>query len=216
MDKGLVFDLKIFSAEDRIRRNLLGIRSSVSQENGLIDQQSFTLIQGQTLSIPNLPLSVYFSLYANRLVSVLGKLPGQENAILFPPQSLFLLEGGLRDVEITNNNTENVTVTITRLSRTQVVYINELTLFTFPAFARIIPLGFVVQDINKMVVQTQSFISLTNDQVSAPSTNQINKYKIVDSDGTPNINGDHLMYLDDNITQNNSSGTLQLWIGQLA
>jgi len=116
MERGIVFDLKLYSADERIRRNIFGVRTSKTELNGIIDQQSFTLTTGQSFAIPNLPNCVSFVLYSNLPVVVQGDIPDDASGVAFPEMSLLALTSGLNNVTVTNTNTDSASVTLTRLS----------------------------------------------------------------------------------------------------
>lgn len=94
------------------------------------------------------------------------------------------------------------------MPRTQVV---------FPMLARITALPQSVQNIGNLVVMDVTLAPFTNDQVTAPGLGPqvVEKYRICDANGTPTNFGSHIMYLDDNVTQQNFSGTLALWVEEL-
>lgn len=186
-------------------------------ENETLSTNTHTLPVGGILDLSHLNTVTMLVVSSNKPVYIEGIINGMTQKTVFPDQATFVLTCPITDVVITNNSTASARLTITYIDIADLAeYLVPMSLVTFAAFSRIAPLGFTVTTLANVRVQNLGLEYLVNDQVSAPSTSAVGLYRICNSDGTPNPNGDHIMYLDDNITQSNASGTLQLSVGELA
>jgi trimeric autotransporter adhesin len=82
---------------------------------------------------------------------------------------------------------------------------------TFPAFARYAPIGTSIVDITKTVASYTGAAALTR---QANTANVFQGYTIVDSAGNYSPTGDHLFISDADFAGSNTTGTLQLDIGE--
>ncbi len=215
-NRALIFDLKVESADSQIRRNLLSIRSGVTQANGYIDQQAFTVPAGGTVNIPDLPMTFRVCVYSQYPLYIQGTVTGASTQSNFPGQMLFILDTGVTGLTLTNTGTTDSPVFMTRLSTIAPInsYVIPPTLLTFPAYSDLVPIGAAVTNLSKVVVTDIAYNPLVNDQVDAPSLTIGQAFRICDSSGNANITGSYLMYLNQAVTGMNTSGLLQLWIYQ--
>lgn len=219
--KSLIYDIKVESADMIIRRNLLSVRNGMTQSSGYIDQNSFVVPAGGNVSIPDVPICYRLFIYSSLPIVIEGTPPGG-SLTTFSGQTMFAIDGGLSGLILTNTGTVDAAVNLIRLATTNPSsggtlpppYAINPTLLTFPAFAYIVPIGASVTNLAKVVVTDTAYNPLINDQVDAPSTSIGQKFRICDSLGNANSTGNYLMYLNQAVTNMNSSGLLQLWIYQ--
>lgn len=212
----LVTDVRLYAADNRVRRNILAVRTSVGADDAYTDSQSVTIRAGKTLALADLPQCIGFTLYAQKPLFVSGTVDGNAVATTFTAQTFLSMSTGFNGVIISNNNTSDVLVNIVRISLSEVAYVIPRHLVTFSQLSRIAPIGSVVTILANVVVQDVTLYPLVNDQVIAPSNSAGERFRICNSDGTPNATGAYIMYLNDIVTQQNFSGTLQLWVGERA
>lgn len=213
-NRALVYDLRQYSADEKVRRNILGVRTAVSRDSAYVDQGSFVIKAGKTLTLNNLPQCLAITIYAKYPVFISGAVDGNATPTSFTGQTLFNLTTGMNDVSITNNNVEDVSVTVIRFSASEAEFVISRRLITFAPLSRIAPIGASVTNIANVVVEDVALFQLINDQVIAPSNSAGQRFRVCNADGTPNVNGAYIMYLNDIVTQQNFSGTLQLWVSE--
>lgn len=153
---------------------------------------------------------------SNKPLYIEGIISGMAEKTIFPDQATFVLTCPITNVVITNNSDATARLNVTYIDISDLPeYLVPMSLITFGAFERIAPLGFTVTTLANVRVQNLGLDFLTNDQATAPSTSAVDLFRICDIDGTPSPVGAYVMYLDDNITQANASGTLQLSVGEV-
>lgn len=213
--RALTSDMKQFISDDKVRRNILSVRTSTSKEDGYVDQGSFIVKAGKSINVPDLPQCLAATVYCDKPVYVTGLVDGNLTSTNFPAQTLLSMTVGLNNIVVSNPNTEDVSVTVIRLSQSEADYMIARHLVTFTPLSRIAPIGSAVTILANVQVEDVALFPLTNNQVIAPSNLAGQTFRICDSLGVASPTGDHIMYLNDVVTQQNFSGTLQLWVAEV-
>lgn len=215
--KTLTLSLNVFSADSQIRKNLLAVQTGITQDLGMIDERTFTVPSDSTIVVSEITNTKAVALYSKYPVHVTTQVESNPS-ITLSNQTMFLTTTEVGSLTIYNPGTKASVVTVIRLSDSEdsVSYVIPRHLVTFSALSRIAAIGYTVTDLSKVAVEDVTLFNLTNDQVTAPSNTAGQKFRICDSNGTPNPNGAYVMYLNDIVTQQNFSGTLQLWVSQRA
>lgn len=215
--KTLTLDLRAYSADERLRRNVLAIRTGLTQDLGMIDERTLTVPTDTTIVVSELSGTKCVALYSKYPITVTTQVEANPT-ITLQNQTLFITTTEVGSLTLYNPGTKDSTVTILRLadSGDSVAYTIPRHLITFPVLSRIAPIGYTVTDLSKVVVQDVALFNLANDQVTAPSNTAGQKFRICDVTGVANPNGAYLMWLNDVVTQQNFTGTLQVWIEQRA
>ncbi len=213
----LVFDLKLFSADSKLRQNLLSVRAGVTQDPGYLKSDGLSLDTNESILLPVVDGTKAFCLYATRPVNVTALVDGNLTPTVFESQTLLLVTSNMTDVRITNLLPGRSTITVNRLAivvSTPVYGPMQRQLITFPALSRIAALPQAIISLGKVVVQDVTLATFGLDQ-STPfggGAGVFERFRICNSDGTPNATGAFIMILDDMVSQQNFSGTLQLWV----
>lgn len=211
----LITDIKQYTADHRLRRNILSVRTSVSTDNAYTDVQTVVIKSGKTLVLTDLPQCISFTLYCPLPVYVSGVVDGNLVATSFTGQTFVSMTTGFNGVSVSNNNTTDVLVSITRMSQSESAYMIARHLVTFPMLSRIAPIGASITVLSNVFVEDVALFPLVNDQVIAPSNSAGQRFRVCDSLGVATPTGNYIMYLNDIVTQQNFSGTLQLWVGEV-
>lgn len=217
----LVFDLKLFSADTKIRKNLLSARTAVTKDPAHLKEDGLSLGPGEITSLPTVDNTNALCLYSTVPVKVTTRVDNNVANTVFENQTLLVITSNVSSVALENTSLQKATIFVARLAlynpATPVQPIPR-QLVTFSALSRITALPQAITNIGNVTVEDITLFVFTNDQVTAPAVGgaSANKFRICNSDGTPNSNGAYLMILDDLITQQNFSGTLQFWIEEVA
>jgi hypothetical protein len=215
-NQSLVFDLNTFVADSRIKRNILSTRTGLSSDNAFVDEKTFSITAQTFETLPDLGNTQAICIYSTQPVSVTANVDTSVTPTVFPTQRVFILTCSVSSLKIENLNLVDTMVNVIRLAApvSTTSYRIARHLVTFAALSRIAPIGSSVTTLSKVVVQDVTLALLVNDQVTAPAPGVTLKYRICNSDGTANPVGAYIMYLDDTVTQQNFSGTLQLWVAE--
>lgn len=221
-EKSLIYDLKLFAADSRLRENLLSIRAASSADPAFLKEDGFSLNPSDVVTLQALAYNNSFCLYASSPVEVETLVDDNNDPTVFKEQTLLVITSKVGEVTITNTGDNKSTVYVARLGYASlpvppVPDVIPRQLVTFDALARITDLPQAITVLANVRVEDITLFPFTNDQVTAPGTGPTvqNKYRICDSDGTANVHGAYIMLLDDNVTQQNFSGTLKVWIREL-
>ena len=215
--KTLALDLRIYSADERLRRNLLAVRSAITQDLGMIAERTLSVPPDSTMIVSEIVGTVGVVLYSKYPITVTTQIEANV-PVTMTNQTMFVTTTQVRSLTLYNPGTKTSVVTIIRLANSgdALDYTIPRHLITFPMLSRIAPIGYTVTDLAKVEVEDVALFNLTNDQVTAPSNVAGQKFRVCDVSGTPNPNGAYLMYLNDVVTQQNFTGTLQVWVQQRA
>lgn len=218
-DKTLVYDLKLYSATQRIGQNILSVRTASSAPNAYIKEDSFTLLQYKSMVLETLENTSSFCLYSTQPVDVELIVDNNIDPIILLGQTMTVITSNVESVTVANPNKKTASVTVARLAGIleavpDVPDILPRTLVTFAFLSRITELPQDIVNIDNVIVEDVTLFVFTNNQSQSTGTGAAykNLFRICDADGTPNDNGRYLMLLDDDVTQQNFSGTLQFWI----
>jgi len=221
--RSLIYDLKLFSADSRLQRNILSIRAGASAKQANLVEDGFTLGAGEIHTLQNVNNTISFCLYSTQPVGVVARIDNNIDDTLFENQTLLTITSKVENIEITNSGNKSATVYVARLGdfitptppNPDVIPRQQVT---FAPLSRVTALPQNIQVLANVRVEDTTLEPFYNDQVTAPGTNPstVTKFRICNADGTPNATGSYLMILDDNITQQNFTGTLQFWIREIA
>lgn len=219
VNKTLVMDLSASNADTRIRKNILAARAAIASTDGTLDERNLIIRASNFQVLDEIPNTKTLLLYSTQPVNVTTRVAGNVSDTVFSGQTLTVITSGVGSVRIENAALKTANVSVIRLAEggTSVSTRISRRLITFAQLSRIAPIGASVTTLAKLLVQDVTLATFVNDQVLAPgstaSHNQ--KYRLCDSDGTANATGAYIMYLDDVVTQQNFSGTLQLWVEEV-
>lgn len=213
----LVFDLKLFSANTQIRQNLLSIRTGATKDPAYVKEDGFSLGAGESIAMNDNITTGAFCLYSKFPVTVTATVDSAVAPTVFENQTLLITTSSLKNITVANPGTARTTISVVRLSLVvPIVPVQPMArqLITFASLARIAALPHAITTLAKVIVEDVTLAIYTNDQVTAPGLGAgvFEKFRICNSDGTPNPTGAYIMILDDLVSQQNFSGTLQLWV----
>lgn len=219
-DRTLVLNLQATDADTRLKRNIISVTSAIAQSQGTIDEKGLVLKAGNSITLATMTETKAVVMYSTQPITLKTQVVGNATVTTFLGQTLFVTTGGVADIELENEGTKDAVVSVIRIAESvgTMNYRIARHLVTFSALSRITAIGSAVLDLTKVEVQDVTLATFTNDQVTAPGIgpNVVEKFRICDADGTPNATGAYIMYLDDIVTQQNFSGTLQLWVAERA
>lgn len=217
--KTLVYDLKLFSADERLRQNILSVRTASSAPNAYIKEDAFVLAQNKSMVLETLENTSSFCLYATQPVDVELIVDNNVDPIILLNQTMTVITSNVESVTVSNPNNKTANVTVARLAgileaTPDLPDVMPRTLITFAFLSRITALPQPIVNIDNVIVEDVTLFQFTNNQTQGYGTGPQykNLFRICDSDGTPNVNGGFIMLLDDDVTQQNFSGTLQFWV----
>lgn len=215
--RSLVFDLKLFSADSKLNKNLLSARTAVTRDPAHLKEDVFSLLTTESISLPAIANTVAVCLYSTAPVKITTTVDNNVTATVFENQTLFSLTSKVGSMVIENLGLNKATVQVVRLalySAATPIQPMARQLVTFSALSRITALPQAIVVLGNVNVEDVALFPFVNDQVTAPGSGPTvaNKFRICNADGTPNNAGSYIMLLDDMITQQNFSGTLQIWV----
>lgn len=215
--KGLSLDLRVYKGNNRNTLNIFDNSTGFIQELAYLDQDSLVLRNNTSRT--------FVELFGTRVVVIQSYVPiritttvnGNLNPTVFNNQTLLVISDHVGEITIANLSGQEAKVQIIRLAQQQIVEPTTLIprqLITFAPLSRITQLPENVFNINNLIVQSVTLANWTNDQVTNFGTGSTvnSKYRICNSDGTANATGNYIMILNDVVSQQNFSGTLQLWV----
>ncbi len=215
--KGLSVDLKVYEANNRNTLNILSNRAGFVEENAYVDKTEFSLDANSALDVPDIGETKVFILYSTKPVNVVAQINDNVSVTEFDNQIVMTICGNVTGINIENTNSVIAAVQIIRFSKAVIVSGSILPrqLITFSALSRVAQLPQAIQNLSKVKVQNLTLLPWTNDQTTPygnSGNSVLNKFRICDSDGTANIHGSYIMILNDVVSQQNFSGSLQLWV----
>lgn len=217
--KGLSVDLRVYEGNDRNTLNLLANRAGFVENEAYIDKTEFTLEAGSAIEIPNAGQTKVFILYSTKEIQITANIGNNLTPIVFDNQTVFVISDKVSLVHLDNTSSSLSNIQVIRLSRANTALGARIPrqLITFSALSRIAQLPQAVVSYNKFKVQNTTLTEWTIEQSIAPTTGAtvLNKYRLCDINGTPSVTGTHIMILNDTISQQNFSGTLQLWVEEI-
>lgn len=219
--RSLVFDLKLFSADSRLNKNLLSVRTSVTRDPAHLKEDVFSLLATESISLPAVANTSAFCLYSSAPVKVTTKVDNNLTPTVFENQTILAMTSSVASVVVENTGLNKATIQVVRLALYNAATpIQPIVrqIITFSALSRITALPQAITVLGNVNVDDITLFPFVNDQVTAPGSGPsvANKFRICNSDGTANSTGAYIMILDDMITQQNFSGTLQFWIEETA
>lgn len=219
--KTLAIDISAFYADSRLRRNILGVRTANCLTNSFIDEQGGVVQAGLTTTISAVGNTMALIIYSTQPLTATFQIVGNGSPTIFAGQTLTVCTSPITgSITLTNYGVNDALINVIRLAQpTEApIYIIDRELITFPALARLAPIGASVTTLANVDVSDVALDIFTNDQVTAPGTGPsvFQKYRICNSSGTPTPTGNYVMLLDDNVTQQNFGGTLQIWFDERA
>ncbi len=119
--RSLVLDMKVWSACDNIRINIVALRSGVVQNDGYTSQSSFVVPSGGKVLIPNVPITYRLFIYSSEALVVAGTLPSGSALTLYG-QTLLMMDGGLNNLLLTNTGIVDANAVLIRFSTTNVYH----------------------------------------------------------------------------------------------
>lgn len=219
--KGLSLDLRVYQGNNRNTLEIFNNSTGFIQELAYIDQDNLVLRNNTSRTFPELIGTRVLIVQSYHPVNVTTIVGENLAATVFANQTLLVISDHVGDVLVANASGEESEIKIIRLAVQQIVEPANLIprqLVTFDALSRIAELPENVVNINNVRVQSVTLFDWTNDQVTAFGTGSTvaNKYRICNSDGTANATGSYIMILNDTVSQQNFSGTLQLWVEEIS
>ncbi len=220
--RSLIFDLKLFSADTRLRTNLLAVRVASTIDPAFLKEDGFSMLPSEVVTLPALDYNIAFCLYASSPVDVETVVDNNVDPTLFKEQTLLTITSKVGQLTIINTSEKKATVSVVRLGSANIpnppvpdIIPNQLV--TFSQLSRIAALPQAITTLANVRVQDVTLNDFENDQVTAPGTGSgvLDKFRICDNTGAATPTGAYIMLLDDNITQQNMSGTLQVWVREL-
>lgn len=220
MINSLTFDLRVLKADTRNSLQIFANRAGFIQDNGFLDTKDVYLQNEAIANIEDLINIRTTLIYSYHPVTIEATIGDSVSLTQFTNQTLWIISGKISGIKITNNSGEGSAVKIIRLAEQQIIEVPDLLprqLITFTALNRIAQLPLAIVNLANVRVQSVTLANWTNDQVTNPGTGLtvIDKFRICNSNGTPNPTGQYIMILNDVVSQQNFSGTLQLWVEEI-
>ena len=220
--KGLTLDLRVYEGNDRNTLNVSSTRTGFVQAAAYVDKRNFALAIGNSINIQKAETTKVFIFNSIYPVTVIAEVRNNLEAVTFENQKILVISDKVGNVFVDNTSGKITDINIIRFSeKDDVTPSPEMPrqLVTFAATPnRIAQLPQNIININNVRVQNVTLVDWQYDQSTAPGTGiqVLNKYRICDSNGTPNTTGNYIMILNDTVSQQNFSGTLQLWVEELS
>lgn len=192
--------------------------SKLDGNEGFVRTDVYNLYSNDTLRIPSIDGTEYVLIFSNAPFNVYMHLSSTSGEIDFGLQTVFSMSTTYSSpIRIENTTSDNyIPVTIVRLTNVGNNPVSSYKQqYTIGRLERIFSLGFSVTSIEQLYVTDVTLEPWENSQITPPSTLAGNKYRVCDSDGTPNEYGSYIMLLNDIVTQQNLCGNLKINVSYL-